>query len=105
MNITSSACILRALLGLLDRLVVIIEPEKLRLGIRLRHQDRRRAQSTSHVGRASARLQFLVNTFQRRNPRAQKIGRVARPEKTLRPLKKLVMMLVLTHPGATLESF
>ena len=88
---------------LLDRAVVIVEPDEGRVGKRLRHQDRRRTVPTANVRDLGAAFEFLAHAVERRDPLGDEMGLVAGAEEPFGAAEEAVVVLVPPHPFARPE--
>src|ERR1700733_2672491 len=82
---------------------VIVKAEKLGIGKGLRHQDGGGAKAAPHIRHRRPSGQLFCDSCHRRNPRADKVRGIPRPEKTLSADEQVRIMLVPTHPLAGFE--
>src|SRR5271155_1647098 len=80
-----------------DRGVVVIEAEELRLGIGLRHQQRRRAVPASHIGNTSSGLELRLDAVESWNPVRREVRQIAGPEEALASVEQARLVLVPTE--------
>ena len=93
------AGLLGAAAGGLDRLVVVVGADERRVGEGAGHDDRRGAVAAADVGDAGAPLELVGDAVERRQPRVDEIGVVARPEEALAALVDVMVVLVPAEAG------
>ena len=93
----------RRLASALDRRVVVVEAEELRVRERLGHDDRRRAVSAADVGDLRAAFELLLDPVESRDPLGHEVPAVAGPEEALGPAEQAVVVLVPAHALAAAE--
>ena len=72
---------------------MVVEAEEARLGVRLRHEDGRRAETAADVGDLGAGLELGLDAVERGEPRAGEVADVARAEEALGALEQARMLV------------
>src|SRR6185437_7452551 len=73
----------RKSLGAIERRLVVIESEELRLWIGLRHDDRGSAMAAPDIGDLGAGFEFCFDSIELGNPVGNEVGVIPLPEETL----------------------
>src|SRR5579872_2016616 len=89
--------------GAVDGCVVIVEAKELRFWKCFRHQHGGRTLATPNIGDARAGLELSLDAVQGRNPRTDKICRIAWPEEFLAAMKHIFIVFIPTHARAGSE--
>src|ERR1700722_5306888 len=89
---------------ILDGPAVIIESDEPRLRKRFRHQHRRCAVSAANVGNRGPLGKFVPDSVESRDPPAQEILLIVRPEESLRSKEQIGIVLVPANAIAGAES-
>ena len=81
----------------LDRGVVIVEAEELRVGKGFGHDHRRSPVTAADVGHLGSAFELLLHSLERGDPLADEVALIPRPEETLGAAEQAVVVFVPAH--------